>query len=196
MKLVSLGERLSFLPFWPLVSAQSTAGASLLANASPLTLMTSPLSVTNQNVTPFGMLGGLVPVTMPFQFPLELLGFGTDTAGVTTTSGSTSAAFHHSLTQSKSGSSLACCLVAEQGLRNWRRTVFLVYDQIMGPRTLMCTSKWTNEPPIPTCILVKFIKIAKLVGFSTYIYNHCIDRRNNCLWLCCGFRRPWKSSLR
>ncbi|XP_053409977.1 ubinuclein-2 isoform X3 [Nycticebus coucang] len=80
-------------------SAQSTAGASLLANASPLTLMTSPLSVTNQNVTPFGMLGGLVPVTMPFQFPLELLGFGTDTAGVTTTSGSTSAAFHHSLTQ-------------------------------------------------------------------------------------------------
>ena len=83
---------------------QSTAGASLLANASPLTLMTSPLSVTNQNVTPFGMLGGLVPVTMPFQFPLELLGFGTDTAGVTTTSGSTSAAFHHSLTQSKYGS--------------------------------------------------------------------------------------------
>ncbi|KAM5187513.1 ubinuclein-2 isoform 2-T2 [Callospermophilus lateralis] len=80
-------------------SVQSTAGASLLANASPLTLMTSPLSVTNQNVTPFGMLGGLVPVTMPFQFPLELLGFGTDTAGVTATSGSTSAAFHHSLTQ-------------------------------------------------------------------------------------------------
>nr|KAF6320298.1 ubinuclein 2 [Myotis myotis] len=80
-------------------SVQSTAGASLLANASPLTLMTSPLSVTNQNVTPFGMLGGLVPVTMPFQFPLELLGFGTDTAGVTTTSGSTSAALHHSLTQ-------------------------------------------------------------------------------------------------
>ncbi|XP_051030696.1 ubinuclein-2 isoform X2 [Phodopus roborovskii] len=80
-------------------SVQSTAGASLLANASPLTLMTSPLSVTNQTVTPFGMLGGLVPVTMPFQFPLELLGFGTDTAGVTTTSGSTSAAFHHSLTQ-------------------------------------------------------------------------------------------------
>ncbi|XP_047416416.1 ubinuclein-2 isoform X3 [Sciurus carolinensis] len=80
-------------------SVQSTAGASLLANASPLTLMTSPLSVTNQNVTPFGMLGGLVPVTMPFQFPLELLGFGTDTAGVTATSGTTSAAFHHSLTQ-------------------------------------------------------------------------------------------------
>lgn len=79
-------------------SVQSTAGASLLANASPLTLMTSPLSVTNQNMTPFGMLGGLVPVTMPFQFPLELLGFGTDTAGVTATTGSTSAAFHHSLT--------------------------------------------------------------------------------------------------
>ncbi|XP_066175931.1 ubinuclein-2 isoform X1 [Sylvia atricapilla] len=85
-------------------SVQSTAGASLLANASPLTLMASPLSVTSQNVTsapltPFGMLGGLVPVTVPFQFPLELLGFGTDTAGATTTSGSTSAAFHHSLTQ-------------------------------------------------------------------------------------------------
>uniref|UniRef100_A0A670K262 Ubinuclein 2 n=1 Tax=Podarcis muralis TaxID=64176 RepID=A0A670K262_PODMU len=85
-------------------SVQSTTGASLLANASPLTLMTSPLSVTNQNVTsaplaPFGMLGSLVPVTVPFQFPLELLGFGTDTAGVTTNSGSTSAAFHHSLAQ-------------------------------------------------------------------------------------------------
>lgn len=51
------------------------------------------------------MLGGLVPVTVPFQFPLELLGFGTDTAGVTTTSGSTSAAFHHSLTQSEWNSS-------------------------------------------------------------------------------------------
>ncbi|XP_034982819.2 ubinuclein-2 [Zootoca vivipara] len=85
-------------------SVQSTTGASLLANASPLTLMTSPVSVTNQNVTsaplaPFGMLGSLVPVTVPFQFPLELLGFGTDTAGVTTNSGSTSAAFHHSLAQ-------------------------------------------------------------------------------------------------
>ncbi|XP_060101300.1 ubinuclein-2 [Heteronotia binoei] len=85
-------------------SVQSTTGASLLANASPLTLMASPLSVTNQNVTaapltPFGMLGSLVPVTMPFQFPLELLGFGTDTAGVTTTSGSTSATFHHNLAQ-------------------------------------------------------------------------------------------------
>lgn len=77
-----------------------------MANASPLTLMTSPLSVTNQTVTPFGMLGGLVPVTMPFQFPLELLGFGTDTAGVTATSGSTSAALHHGLTQSKWGSIL------------------------------------------------------------------------------------------
>ncbi|XP_034258909.1 ubinuclein-2 isoform X1 [Pantherophis guttatus] len=85
-------------------SVQSTTGASLLANASPLTLMASPLSVTSQNVTstpltPFGMLGSLVPVTMPFQFPLELLSFGTDTAGVTATSGSTSAAFHHSITQ-------------------------------------------------------------------------------------------------
>nr|XP_008120087.1 PREDICTED: ubinuclein-2 isoform X1 [Anolis carolinensis] len=85
-------------------SVQSTTGTSLLANASPLTLMTSPLSVTSQNVTSaplanFGMLGSLVPVTVPFQFPLELLGFGTDTAGVTTTSGTTSAAFHHNLAQ-------------------------------------------------------------------------------------------------
>lgn len=98
---------------------QSTAGASLLANASPLTLMASPLSVTSQNVTsapltPFGMLGGLVPVTVPFQFPLELLGFGTDTAGVTTTSGSTSAAFHHSLTQSEWNSLSHCCM--ERGI--------------------------------------------------------------------------------
>ncbi|XP_060633159.2 ubinuclein-2 isoform X2 [Anolis sagrei] len=82
-------------------SVQSTTGTSLLANASPLTLMTSPLSVTSQNVTSaplanFGMLGSLV---VPCQFPLELLGFGTDTAGVTTTSGTTSAAFHHSLAQ-------------------------------------------------------------------------------------------------
>lgn len=81
---------------------QSTAGASLLANTSPLTLMTSPLSVTNQNVassplTPFGMLGGLVPVTVPFHLPLELLRFGGD--AVTTSSGTTSAVFHHSLTQ-------------------------------------------------------------------------------------------------
>lgn len=81
-----------------------SAAASLLANTAPLTLMTSPLSVTNPNVTtaslnPFGMLGGLVPVTMPFQFPLELLNFGSDTAGAVTAPGSTSAAFHHSLTQ-------------------------------------------------------------------------------------------------
>ncbi|XP_075430071.1 ubinuclein-2 isoform X5 [Ascaphus truei] len=81
-----------------------SAAASLLANTSPLTLMASQLSVTNQNVTsaslaPFGMLGGLVPVTMPFQFPLELLGFGSDTASVVTSPGSTSAAFHHNLTQ-------------------------------------------------------------------------------------------------
>ncbi|KAJ1174022.1 hypothetical protein NDU88_005846 [Pleurodeles waltl] len=81
---------------------QSTAGASLLANTSPLTLMTSPLPVTNQNVassplTPFSMLGGLVPVTVPFHLPLELLRFSGD--AVTTSSGTTSAVFHHSLTQ-------------------------------------------------------------------------------------------------
>eukprot|EP00079_Xenopus_tropicalis_P015779 XP_004913849.1 PREDICTED: ubinuclein-2 isoform X1 [Xenopus tropicalis] len=85
-------------------TVQSAAAASILANASPLTLMTSPLSVTNPSVTtaslgPFGMLGGLVPVTMPFQFPLELLSFGSETSGVVTSPGSTSAAFHHNLTQ-------------------------------------------------------------------------------------------------
>ncbi|XP_069593174.1 ubinuclein-2 isoform X2 [Ranitomeya imitator] len=80
-----------------------SAAASLLANTAPLTLMASPLSVTNPNVTtplsPFGMLSGLVPVTMPFQFPLELLNFGSDTAGAVTSPGSTSAAFHHTLAQ-------------------------------------------------------------------------------------------------
>ncbi|KAM4722116.1 ubinuclein-2 [Rhinophrynus dorsalis] len=85
-------------------TVQSAATASLLANSSPLTLMTSQLSVTNPSVTtttlsPFGMLSGLVPVSMPFQFPLELLGFGSDTASVVTSPGSTSAAFHHNLTQ-------------------------------------------------------------------------------------------------
>ncbi|KAG8436456.1 hypothetical protein GDO86_007520 [Hymenochirus boettgeri] len=85
-------------------AAVQSAAASLLANASPLTLMTAPLSVTNPSVTtaslgPFGMLGGLVPVTMPFQFPLELLSFPNDTAGVVTSPGPTSAAFHHNLAQ-------------------------------------------------------------------------------------------------
>ncbi|XP_056379753.1 ubinuclein-2 isoform X2 [Hyla sarda] len=88
----------------PVAAATVQSAASLLANTAPLALMTSPLSVTNPNVTatslnPFGMLGGLVPVTMPFQFPLELLSFGSDTAGAVTSPGSTSAAFHHNLTQ-------------------------------------------------------------------------------------------------
>ncbi|XP_077308624.1 ubinuclein-2 isoform X4 [Lithobates pipiens] len=85
------------------VAATVQSAASLLANTSPLTLMAAPLSVTNPNVTttslsPFGMLGGLVPVNMPFQFPLELLTFGSDTAGATSPC-STSAAFHHNITQ-------------------------------------------------------------------------------------------------
>ncbi|KAM5148169.1 ubinuclein-2 isoform 2-T2 [Mantella aurantiaca] len=87
----------------PVATATLQSAASLLASASPLTLMASPLSVTNPNVTttslsPFGMLGGLVPVNMPFQFPLELLAFGSDTAGATSPC-STSAAFHHTLAQ-------------------------------------------------------------------------------------------------
>ncbi|XP_044102621.1 ubinuclein-2 isoform X2 [Neovison vison] len=56
---------------------------------------TKPLSTPHR---PSSASGSSV-VTASVQFPLELLGFGTDTAGVTTTSGSTSAAFHHSLTQ-------------------------------------------------------------------------------------------------
>ncbi|XP_063282418.1 ubinuclein-2 [Pelobates fuscus] len=81
-------------------TVQSAAAGSVLANSSPLTLMTSQLSVTNPNVTtaslgPFGMLSGL----MPFAFPLELLGFGSDTNNVVTSQGSTSTAFHHNLTQ-------------------------------------------------------------------------------------------------
>ncbi|XP_072276334.1 ubinuclein-2 isoform X2 [Pyxicephalus adspersus] len=87
----------------PVAAATVQSAASLLANASPLTLMASPLSVTNPSVTtslsPFGMLGGLVPVNMPFQFPLELLTFGSDTAGAATSPCSTSVAFHHNITQ-------------------------------------------------------------------------------------------------
>ncbi|XP_073448800.1 ubinuclein-2 isoform X1 [Aquarana catesbeiana] len=87
----------------PVTAATVQSAASLLANTSPLTLMAAPLSVTNPNVTttslsPFGMLGGLVPVNMPFQFPLELLTFGSDTAAATSPC-STSAAFHHNITQ-------------------------------------------------------------------------------------------------
>ncbi|KAM9324493.1 ubinuclein-2 [Gastrophryne carolinensis] len=89
----------------PLSAATVQSASSLLANTSPLTLMASPLSIANPNVTtaslsPFGMLGGLVPVNMPFQFPLELLTFGSDTAGAAVSSGSTSAAFHQNITQS------------------------------------------------------------------------------------------------
>ncbi|XP_038639400.1 ubinuclein-2-like isoform X2 [Scyliorhinus canicula] len=88
---------------------QATAGSTLLANTSPLTLMTSPLNVTNLNATPaslnsaaaFGMLGGLVPVTLPFQLPLNLLSFASDSDGSTTApTGSTSVTFQHNLTQS------------------------------------------------------------------------------------------------
>ncbi|XP_060052643.1 ubinuclein-2 isoform X3 [Erinaceus europaeus] len=56
---------------------------------------TKPLSTPHR---PSSASGSSV-VTASVQFPLELLGFGTDSAGVTTTSGSTSATFHHSLTQ-------------------------------------------------------------------------------------------------
>ncbi|XP_072348148.1 ubinuclein-2-like isoform X2 [Scyliorhinus torazame] len=88
---------------------QATAGSTLLANTSPLTLMTSPLNVTNLNATPaslnsaaaFGMLGGLVPVALPFQLPLNLLSFASDSDGSTTApTGSTSVTFQHNLTQS------------------------------------------------------------------------------------------------
>uniref|UniRef100_UPI00398F098A ubinuclein-2-like isoform X2 n=1 Tax=Pristiophorus japonicus TaxID=55135 RepID=UPI00398F098A len=88
---------------------QATAGPTLLANTSPLTLMTSPLNVTNLNATSaslnsaaaFGMLGGLVPVSLPFQLPLNLLSFASESAVSTTApTGSTSVTFQHNLTQS------------------------------------------------------------------------------------------------
>ncbi|XP_048376954.1 ubinuclein-2-like [Stegostoma tigrinum] len=88
---------------------QATAGSTLLANTSPLTLMTSPLNVTNLNATSaslnsaaaFSMLGGLVPVSLPFQLPLNLLSFASESDITTTTpTGSTSATFQHNITQS------------------------------------------------------------------------------------------------
>ncbi|XP_067830796.1 ubinuclein-2-like isoform X2 [Heptranchias perlo] len=87
---------------------QAPAGPNLLANTSPLTLLTSPLNVTNLTATSaslnsaaFGMLGGLVPVSLPFQLPLNLLSFASESAVSTTApTGSTSATFQHNLTQS------------------------------------------------------------------------------------------------
>ncbi|XP_041093779.1 ubinuclein-2-like [Polyodon spathula] len=75
---------------------QVTSGAGVLGSSPPLSLMTSPLAVSNPagSLSPFGMLGGLVPVSLPFQFPLELLGFNSsDSSGVS--AGST--AFPHNL---------------------------------------------------------------------------------------------------
>ncbi|XP_041033702.1 ubinuclein-2-like isoform X2 [Carcharodon carcharias] len=88
---------------------QATAGSTLLANTSPLTLMTSPLNVTNLNATSaslnsaaaFSMLGGLVPVSLPFQLPLNLLSFASESdVSTTAPTGSTSVTFQHNLTQS------------------------------------------------------------------------------------------------
>ncbi|XP_043535892.1 ubinuclein-2-like isoform X3 [Chiloscyllium plagiosum] len=88
---------------------QATAGSTLLANTSSLTLMTSPLNVTNLNATSaslnsaaaFSMLGGLVPVSLPFQLPLNLINFASESDITTTTpTGSTSAPFQHNITQS------------------------------------------------------------------------------------------------
>ncbi|KAG2463523.1 UBN2 protein, partial [Polypterus senegalus] len=84
-------------------TVQVTTGAGLLGSSPPLTLMTPPLSVPNQAATlnPFGILGGLVPVSLPFQFPLDLLTFpnasnNAAATGVTTT---TSVGFPHTLTE-------------------------------------------------------------------------------------------------
>ncbi|XP_078094550.1 ubinuclein-2-like [Mustelus asterias] len=88
---------------------QATAGSTLLANTSPLTLMTSPLNVTNLNATSaslnsaaaFSMLGGLVPVSLPFQLPLNLLSFASESdVSTTAPTGSTSVTYQHNLTQS------------------------------------------------------------------------------------------------
>ncbi|XP_069765870.1 ubinuclein-2-like [Narcine bancroftii] len=87
---------------------QATSGSTLLANTSPLTLMQSPLNVTNLNATPgslntaaaFSMLGSLVPVSLPFQLPLNLLSFAPESAVSTTApTGSTSVTFQHNFTQ-------------------------------------------------------------------------------------------------
>ncbi|XP_051899205.1 ubinuclein-2-like [Pristis pectinata] len=87
---------------------QATAGSTLLANTSPLTLMPSPLNVTNLNATSaslntaaaFSMLGSLVPVSLPFQLPLNLLSFAPESAVSTTApTGSTSVTFQHNFTQ-------------------------------------------------------------------------------------------------
>uniref|UniRef100_A0A4W3GDE5 Ubinuclein 2 n=1 Tax=Callorhinchus milii TaxID=7868 RepID=A0A4W3GDE5_CALMI len=90
-------------------TSSATSSSAMLASTPPLTLMTSPLNVTSPNVSSaslntaaFGMLGGLVPVSLPFQFPLNLISFGADSSNTASAStGSTSAAFHHNLTQSE-----------------------------------------------------------------------------------------------
>ncbi|XP_072127856.1 ubinuclein-2-like isoform X1 [Mobula birostris] len=87
---------------------QATSGSTLLANTSPLTLMPSPLNVTNLNATSaslntaaaFSMLGSLVPVSLPFQLPLNLLSFAPEaTVSTTAPTGSTSVTFQHNFTQ-------------------------------------------------------------------------------------------------
>ncbi|XP_058877674.1 ubinuclein-2-like isoform X2 [Acipenser ruthenus] len=80
----------------PAAVTQVTSGAGVLGSSPPLSLMTSPLAVSNPagSLGPFGMLGGLVPVSLPFQFPLELLSFNPSDS-----SGSTS--FPHNANQSQ-----------------------------------------------------------------------------------------------
>ncbi|XP_032869386.1 ubinuclein-2 isoform X2 [Amblyraja radiata] len=88
---------------------QVTTGSTLMATTSPLTLMPSSLNVTNLNATSaslntaaaFSMLGSLVPVSLPFQLPLNLLSFAPESAVSTTAAptGSTSVTFQHNFAQ-------------------------------------------------------------------------------------------------
>nr|XP_035941180.1 ubinuclein-2 isoform X2 [Halichoerus grypus] len=88
------------------VNVPASRGSSLNSSGANRTSLSGGTGSGTQGATkpsstphrPSSASGSSV-VTASVQFPLELLGFGTDTAGVTTTSGSTSAAFHHSLTQ-------------------------------------------------------------------------------------------------
>ncbi|XP_078286660.1 ubinuclein-2-like isoform X2 [Rhinoraja longicauda] len=91
----------------PSAGIQATTASTLLATTSPLTLMPSSLNVTNLNATSaslntaaFSMLGSLVPVSLPFQLPLNLLSFAPESAVSTTApTGSTSVTFQHNFTQ-------------------------------------------------------------------------------------------------
>uniref|UniRef100_A0A4W3GR81 Ubinuclein 2 n=1 Tax=Callorhinchus milii TaxID=7868 RepID=A0A4W3GR81_CALMI len=84
------------------VRGSSTAGTG--RSGGPGITAVTATSSSAMLATAFGMLGGLVPVSLPFQFPLNLISFGADSSNTASAStGSTSAAFHHNLTQTEGG---------------------------------------------------------------------------------------------